>query len=58
MRKLWRGVMETIYHAPVRLASMWFGVPKLMLVIDHSKDGEAYVPLFVANPVRERGRHS
>ena len=50
--------METMYHATVRLASMWFGVPQLLLVIDHLKECAAYLPLFVANPARERGRHS
>ncbi len=51
--------METIYRAPaVRLASVRFGVPQLLLVIDHSKEGEAYLPLFVADTARERVRHS
>ena len=51
--------METIYRAlAVRLASVRFGVPQLLLVIDHSKGGAAYLPLFVANPVRQRVRHS
>ena len=59
VKKLWRGMMETMYHAPaVRLASMWFGVPQLLLVTDNSKECAAHLPLFVANPARERGRHS
>ena len=58
VNNLWRGIMETMYHATVRLASMWFGVPQLLIVIDHSKECAAYLPLFVANSARERGRHS
>ena len=59
MKKLRGGTMETIYRAlAVRLASVRFGVPQLLLVIDHSKGGAAYLPLFVANPVRQRVRHS
>ena len=42
-------------YLAVRLAAIRFGVPQLLLVFDHSKGGEAYLPLFVANPVRERG---
>ena len=59
VKKVWDSMMETMYHDPaVRLASIRFGAPQLLLVIDHSKDGEAYLPLFVANPARERDRHS
>ena len=59
VKKLRGGTMETIYRAPaVRLAPVRFGVRQLLLVIDNAKDGEAYLPLFVANPARERGRHS
>ena len=58
-KKLRGGTMEAIYRAPaVRLAPVRFGVPQLLLVIDNAKEGEAYLPLFVANPVRQRVRHS
>ena len=59
VKKLRGGTMETIYRASVvRLASVRFGVPQLLLVIDHSKECATYLPLFVANSARERGRHS
>jgi peptide deformylase len=51
VRKLWDDMLETMYRAPgIGLAAIQVGVPRRLLVIDVSKDGEAKTPLFVANP--------
>ena len=51
VKKLWDDMLETMYHAPgIGLAAIQIGVPRRLLVIDLSKDGEEKTPLFVANP--------
>jgi peptide deformylase len=50
-RKLFDDMLETMYAAPgIGLAAIQIGVPRRMLVIDLAKEGEAYKPLFIANP--------
>ena len=50
-RKLWDDMLETMYKAPgIGLAAVQVGVPRRLLVVDLSKDGEAKKPLFIANP--------
>ncbi len=51
VRKLWDDMLETMYHAPgIGLAAIQIGVPRRLIVIDLSKDGEEKTPLFLANP--------
>lgn len=51
VRKLWDDMLETMYKAPgIGLAAIQIGVPRRMLVVDLSKEGEEKKPLFVANP--------
>lgn len=50
-RKLWDDMLETMYAAPgIGLAAIQVGVPRRLLVVDLSRDGEEKQPLFVANP--------
>jgi peptide deformylase len=50
-RKLWDDMLETMYDAPgIGLAAVQIGVPRRLLVVDLSKEGEEKTPLFVANP--------
>ena len=50
-RKLWDDMLETMYKAPgIGLAAVQIGMPRRLLVIDLSKEGEDKRPLFVANP--------
>lgn len=50
-RKLWDDMLETMYKAPgIGLAAIQIGVPRRLLVVDLSKEGEEKKPLFVANP--------
>jgi peptide deformylase len=50
-RKLWDDMLETMYDAPgIGLAAIQIGVPRRVLVVDLSKEGEEKKPLFVANP--------
>lgn len=50
-RKLFDDMLETMYAAPgIGLAAIQIGVPRRMLVIDLSKEGEDKKPLFMANP--------
>ncbi len=51
VRKLWNDMLETMYAAPgIGLAAIQVGVPRRLLVIDLSKEGEEKKPLFIANP--------
>lgn len=51
VKKLWDDMLETMYRAPgIGLAAIQVGVPKRLIVIDISKDGEEKKPLFLANP--------
>jgi peptide deformylase len=50
-RALFDDMLETMYAAPgIGLAAIQVGVPKRMVVIDLSKDGEERKPLFLVNP--------
>ena len=50
-RKLFDDMLETMYGAPgIGLAAIQVGVPRRMVVIDLSKEGEDKKPLFLANP--------
>ncbi len=51
VRKLADDMLETMYDAPgIGLAAIQIGVPRRMLVIDVSKEGEDKQPLVVINP--------
>ena len=51
IRKLWDEMLETMYAAPgIGLAAVQVGVPRRLLVVDLSKEGEEKKPLFIANP--------
>ncbi len=51
VRKLFDDLLETMYKAPgIGIAAVQIGVPRRMLVVDTSKDGEERKPLFMANP--------
>jgi peptide deformylase len=51
VKKLWDDMLETMYRAPgIGLAAIQVGVPRRLIVIDVSKDGEEKNPLFLANP--------
>jgi peptide deformylase len=44
-------MLETMYAAPgIGLAAIQVGIPKRMLVIDVSREGEEKQPLFIINP--------
>jgi peptide deformylase len=50
-RKLMDDMLETMYEAPgIGLAAVQIGVPKRLVVIDLSKEGEEKQPLFLVNP--------
>jgi peptide deformylase len=50
-RKLFDDMLETMYDAPgIGLAAIQVGVPRRLVVIDLSKEGEDKKPLFLANP--------
>ena len=50
--KLADDMLETMYDAPgIGLAAIQIGVPRRLLVIDVSKEGEEKTPLVVFNPV-------
>ena len=51
VRGLWDDMLETMYRAPgIGLAAIQIGVPRRMIVLDLSKDGEDKAPMFLANP--------
>lgn len=51
IRRLADDMLETMYDAPgIGLAAIQIGVPRRMLVIDVSKDGEEKAPLVFINP--------
>ena len=51
VRKLADDMLETMYDAPgIGLAAIQIGVPRRMLVLDVSKDGEDKTPLVFINP--------
>ncbi len=51
VRYLMDDMLETMYHAPgIGLAAIQVGVPKRIIVIDLSKDGEKKKPLYFVNP--------
>ena len=51
VRKLAADMLETMYDAPgIGLAAIQIGVPRRMLVLDVSKDGEDKTPLVFINP--------
>jgi peptide deformylase len=50
-RRLFDDMLETMYDAPgIGIAAIQIGVPRRMVVIDLTKDGEEKKPLFLANP--------
>ncbi|SOC41354.1 peptide deformylase [Rhizobium subbaraonis] len=50
-RRLATDMLETMYDAPgIGLAAIQIGVPRRMLVLDVSKDGEEKTPLVFINP--------
>ncbi len=51
IRSLMDDMLETMYNAPgIGLAAIQIGVPKRVIVIDLSKDGEKKNPLYFINP--------
>ena len=51
-RSLMDDMLETMYDAPgIGLAAIQIGIPKRIIVIDLSRDGERQQPLFFVNPV-------
>ena len=51
VRKLAADMLETMYDAPgIGLAAIQIGVPRRMLVLDVSKEGEDKAPLVFINP--------
>ena len=51
VRSLWDDMLETMYRAPgIGLAAIQIGVPRRLIVLDLSKDGEDKAPMFLANP--------
>ena len=51
-RKLMKDMLETMYEANgIGLAAIQIGVPKRIIVMDISKDGEKKEPMYFANPV-------
>ena len=51
-RKLMKDMLETMYEANgIGLAAIQIGVPKRIIVMDISKDGEKKEPMYFINPV-------
>lgn len=51
-RRLAEDMLDTMYDAPgIGLAAIQIGVPRRMLVLDVSKDGDEKTPLVFINPV-------
>ncbi len=51
IQKFLKDMLSTMYAAPgIGLAAVQVGVPKRLIVIDLSKDGEKKNPLFLINP--------
>ena len=51
VRRLAENMLDTMYDAPgIGLAAIQIGIPRQMLVIDVSKDGEEKQPLIFINP--------
>jgi len=51
LRALMDDMLETMYHAPgIGLAAIQIGVPKRVIVMDLSREGEDKQPLFFVNP--------
>ena len=51
IQKFLKDMLSTMYAAPgIDLAAVQVGVPKRLIVIDLSKDGEKKNPLFLINP--------
>lgn len=50
-RELMDDMLETMYDAPgIGLAAVQIGIPRRLVVIDASKEGEEKQPLFLVNP--------
>jgi len=50
-RELMDDMLETMYDAPgIGLAAVQIGIPRRLVVIDTSKEGEEKQPLFLVNP--------
>jgi peptide deformylase len=50
-RQMFDDMLETMYAAPgIGLAAIQIGVPRRLVVLDLSKEGEEKKPLFLANP--------
>tara|TARA_B110000438_G_scaffold264967_1_gene277980 strand:- start:180 stop:704 length:525 start_codon:yes stop_codon:yes gene_type:complete len=50
-RSLMDDMLDTMYDAPgIGLAAIQIGIPKRIIVIDLSKDGETKTPLYFINP--------
>ena len=50
-RSLMDDMLETMYDAPgIGLAAIQIGIPKRVIVIDLSKDGEKKTPMYFVNP--------
>jgi len=51
-RKLMDDMLETMYEAKgIGLAAIQIGVPKRIIVMDLSKDGDKKIPMYFVNPV-------
>ena len=51
IRQLMNNMLDTMYEAPgIGLAAIQIGVPKRVIVIDLSREGEKKSPLFFVNP--------
>ena len=51
IRQLMNDMLDTMYEAPgIGLAAIQIGVPKRVIVIDLSREGEKKSPLFFVNP--------
>tara|TARA_Y100000816_G_scaffold276718_1_gene246180 strand:- start:185 stop:703 length:519 start_codon:yes stop_codon:yes gene_type:complete len=51
-RKLMKDMLETMYNANgIGLAAIQIGVPKRIIVMDLSKDGEKKEPMYFVNPI-------
>jgi peptide deformylase len=51
VKSLWDDMLETMYRAPgIGLAAIQIGVPRRLVVLDLSKEGEDKKPIFLANP--------
>lgn len=50
-RVIFDDMLETMYDAPgIGIAAIQIGLPRRMVVVDTSKEGEERKPLFLANP--------